>query len=69
MSSNQINVTQPSDILHWTGEFEVNEQQLRHAVRAVGPSTEKVRRFLNLSRILARNSPSAVHLRQAAPRL
>ena len=44
---------------HWADrrEFEVTEDQLRRAVGAVGPNPERVRRFLTLSWMLARQAP------------
>jgi hypothetical protein len=66
MSFTHVNVSRDSDVRYWTEELEVTEQQLRHAVRAVGPSAEKVQRFVSLSKMLARNAPVTGGLRQLA---
>jgi len=57
MTLAQVNITRESEVKHWTREFGVTEDQLRRAVAAVGPNTERVRRFLTLSWILARGAP------------
>jgi hypothetical protein len=42
----RINVGQEHEVRYWTKALGVTEQQLRDAVRAVGPMAEKVRAHL-----------------------
>jgi hypothetical protein len=42
----RINVNQPYEVQYWCKELRCTEQQLRDAVRAVGPMVKDVRRHL-----------------------
>ncbi|WP_085622040.1 MULTISPECIES: DUF3606 domain-containing protein [unclassified Pseudomonas] len=42
----RINVSEDWEVHYWTQKFGVTEQQLREAVKAVGNSTENVRKKL-----------------------
>ena len=43
----RINLDERNDILHWSQRLGCSEQQLRDAVRAVGPNAADVRRYVN----------------------
>ena len=42
----RIDLAEPQTILHWSRRLGCSEQQLRDAVRAVGPIAANVRRHL-----------------------
>lgn len=42
----RINVNQPYEVQYWTKELRCTEQQLRDAVKAVGPMVKDVKRHL-----------------------
>lgn len=42
----RINVSEPHEVKYWIKELGVDAVTLGHAVRAVGPSAEAVRRYL-----------------------
>ena len=44
----KINVNQSWEVQYWTEKFGVTEQQLKTAVKAVGPLVKDVKRHLNL---------------------
>ncbi len=44
----KINVNQSWEIEYWTKKLGVTEQQLRTAVKAVGPLVKDVKRYLGL---------------------
>ena len=41
-----VNTSEPWELNHWTKEFGVTEQQLKDAVKAVGPMVTDVRKKL-----------------------
>jgi len=43
----RINVNEPWEVRYWTQQLGVSEEQLKQAVKAVGPMTLKVKLFLN----------------------
>jgi hypothetical protein len=43
----RINLNERAEILHWSQRLGCSEQQLRDAVRAVGPNAADVRRHVN----------------------
>jgi hypothetical protein len=44
----RVSLEQEHEVRYWTKELGVSEQQLREAVRAVGPMVDDVRRRLGL---------------------
>jgi hypothetical protein len=42
----RINVSEPHEVKYWIKELRVDAVTLGHAVRAVGPSAEAVRKYL-----------------------
>ena len=42
-----INVREDDDVRHWATELDVSEKALTGAVKAVGPSLDKVREYLS----------------------
>lgn len=42
----RVNTSEPWELKHWTKEFGVTEQQLKDAVKAVGPMVTDVRKKL-----------------------
>jgi len=42
----RVNTSEPWELNHWTKEFGVTEQQLKDAVKAVGPMVTDVRKKL-----------------------
>lgn len=57
MQPSHVTLSRESDVLYWTREFDVTEQQLRDAVATVGPGIERVLRFVSLAKMLARGAP------------
>jgi hypothetical protein len=49
----RINVNDGYERRYWSDMLRVTEQQLRNGVSAVGPSVEKVRKYLNRSLLLS----------------
>jgi hypothetical protein len=45
-NSQRINVNEPWELKYWTNKFDVSEDQLRYAVKSVGPITLKVKIYL-----------------------
>jgi hypothetical protein len=43
---NRVNTTEPWELKHWTKTFGVTEEQLKAAVKAVGPMVADVRKKL-----------------------
>lgn len=44
----KINVSQSWEVQYWTKKLGVTEQQLKTAVKAVGPLVKDVKRYLNV---------------------
>jgi len=42
----RVNITEPSEVKYWGKQFGCTEQQLRHAISAVGDSAAKVGQYL-----------------------
>ncbi len=42
-----INLDDPKDVKRWCSELRCNEMRLRNAVRAVGPSADSVKSYMN----------------------
>jgi hypothetical protein len=45
----QINVNQPHEVQYWTKALGISEDQLKTAVKSVGPNAEAVRKHLGKS--------------------
>ena len=45
----QINVNQPHEVQYWTKTLGVSEEQLKSAVKSVGPKADAVRKHLGKS--------------------
>ena len=43
----RVNTTEQWELSYWTNQFGVTEQQLKDAVRAVGPMVADVQKHLN----------------------
>jgi hypothetical protein len=50
-----INVKEDHQVHYWTKELRVDQRTLTGAVKAVGPSVEKVREYLRMHETLARH--------------
>ena len=46
----RVNIEQDYEVQYWTQEFGVTEEQLRAAVRRMGPSADKLREHLRSAR-------------------
>ncbi len=45
----RINIDEPSELKYWRKKFGLPSLKLKEAVNAVGPSVEKVSRYLHVS--------------------
>jgi hypothetical protein len=45
-ADNRVNPHEPNEIKYWSQKFNCTEMELKHAVRAVGTSSEAVMKFL-----------------------
>jgi len=51
---NRINTAQDHEVRYWTNELGVSAEELRAVVQALGPSVDKVRKYLAGRRNAAR---------------
>lgn len=42
----RVNINEEHEILYWTGALDVTPEELRQAVKEVGPMADDVRKFL-----------------------
>lgn len=43
----QINVHEDWELIYWSNKFKVSKDQLRHAVKVVGPHVDHVKQYLD----------------------